>query len=113
MYGLIMQSRKVLYVKGGVATRAGEEFVVNDGEWGPGTTRYNPDKPLPTDTLTFETFETADEFARSWGGHPWTFKPNGKYRVVKLTVATEPRHIGYTTTDIQRNAAATGGEEGE
>jgi hypothetical protein len=99
MYAIIMQSKETRYATGlggRIASEAGSEHLVCDDEWGP-TTRRLPDEMLPQDTTKFDTVEQADEFAKSWDGHPWTFKPNGKYRIVKLVKVTKSVIIGYTT----------------
>ncbi len=97
MYALIVESKEVLGTRG-IFTEEGTEFLVTIEEegWVPGTsTEYHMGDTIRKDTKIFKSVQHAQHFAKSWGGHPWWCKPNGKYRVIKLEAVYEEPEVKY------------------
>lgn len=89
MYILIVEGKEVISSYGNPLSREGEEYYVCkelEG-WveatGKALTFYT--EGVPREIKTFRTQEEAITFAKKWKGHPWWVKPNGSFRVLKVT----------------------------
>lgn len=77
---------------GMIITPCGEEawIIVDDYVL---TSCVAENNDLPNNILKFGTEEEAHKLMKIWKGHPWYYKPSGKYSVIPI----EPRFVqcGY------------------
>ncbi len=91
-YAVRYECKEAIAKSGSIVTKCGDTVYVKSGEWGL-TSSYRLDK----DILTFETEELANEFMKTWRGHPWYNITNGNYEVVEVKPKFKQVLTGYET----------------
>lgn len=96
-YAVIFQCKEAKSSNGNVMTAEGEEAVlqVEPEGWVPATaTKFSGNK-LPRDIKVFQTEDAAHFFMKGWGGHPWYYIPNGKYRLITIKPVYKDQLQGF------------------
>ena len=95
MFALIVSS---LQVKSGkdTMTESGERFLVmvEPEGWVPATSSLYKGEIYGGAKL-FETAEAAEDFAKTWRGHPWWVKPGKKFEVIEVRQKFKKVPDGY------------------
>jgi len=83
MFVIIIIAKEARHSDGSIATKEGEKFVLEKGEWGPATKRYYDNKSIGADTLIFKTEQAAIEEAERFKLHPW-WVVKKEYCIIKV-----------------------------
>lgn len=94
-YAVIVQCKEAKALSGTIMCEEGTEVIIEKGEWGDTSYPITSSRGIGTTVKTFTTYEAAEKFAKEWDGHPWYYKPNGKYRIVELEKQYKQVFSGY------------------
>jgi hypothetical protein len=94
MYTAIFTCRVSRYSDGTTAVSKGTRIVPVKDEYGITGQRYDPERPLPLDIVSFNTEKEAEDWAFEWEGHPWYFK-TGVFKIIGIVPAYERVHVGW------------------
>ena len=97
-FAIIVTSQEVRDNDGHIMTKAGERFLLTEGEWVDATSIRLPNEDFPKETKSFPSRAKAKAFAKRWIGHPWWCKPTGEYEIVEIKPAYKSILSGYTPT---------------
>jgi hypothetical protein len=98
---VIIESKKVVS-HGTVVTNDKQQYWIarNEYMWDSGLSlSVFPEPPL--EVKTWGTKEEAEQFARSWEGHPWWVKPNGSFKILEVTPKMVQR--GWTVESVTQS----------
>lgn len=83
MFAIIIIAKEARHSDGSIATKDGEKFVLERGEWGPSTKRYYDNKSIGADTLVFKTEQEAITQAEQFKMHPW-WVVKKEHRIIEI-----------------------------
>lgn len=100
LYGLIVKSSEQRSDSPGkpIMTREGDELwvTIESEGWVPATSQRMTDRnKVPYDLKVWNLREEAEEFGRTWKGHPWWCSPIS-YEVIEVEPKFKQTFDGYT-----------------
>ena len=98
---VVGESLEALSESGKVITKNGQKFIVTFSEGWDSSISWNGNiNRSSNNPKLFESIDTATEFARKWKGHPWYYKPNGKFEIVEVRPVYKQVQDGYEIVKI-------------
>ena len=82
-YIVVYECKEAKCDDGSLMTKSGEKALLCKGEWGP-TGRQYPSCFGLSGAIQFNSEQEAHKFMRKYKGHPWYYKCNGNYEVIKI-----------------------------